>query len=198
MTNPDYTAILFIIDKSGSMFSIQKDMEGAINGVLEEQKAIPGKVTVDVAYFSSLTTYEDKFLSLDEAEIKIAPGGSTSLFDAIVSSTTTFGQALEALPEEERPGTVLTIIVTDGEENTSRENTIDDVKTVITRQQDEYDWQFLFLGANQDAFATGASFGLRDGSSFNYAATSAGTLDAARITAGYVTAARTRLVNSTN
>jgi hypothetical protein len=190
MTNPDYTAILFINDESGSMFTIRDDMNGAINQVLEDQKALPGKVTIDVAYFDTKVTYEEKFLSLDEAKIDITPGGGTALFDAIVHSVTEFGKALAELPEEERPGTVLTIIVTDGEENSSKENTLEDVNKIVTQQQDEYNWQFLFLGANQDAFSTGASFGFRQGASYNYTANAAGTVDAATIIARSVSSAR--------
>lgn len=192
MTNPDYTALLFIIDRSGSMYSIKEDMEGGINGVLDEQKKLPGEVTVDVAYFDYELTYDDRFLSLDSASIEIEPRGSTALFDAIVVSTSKFGDALSQLPEEDRPGNVLTIIVTDGHENSSKEATIEDVKRVITEQQDTYGWEFLFLGANQDAIETGRTFGLRDGSSVNYAATRAGTLDAATIMAGSITSARLR------
>jgi hypothetical protein len=193
MTNPDYTALLFIIDRSGSMYRIKEDMEGGINGVLEEQKNLPGEVTVDVAYFDYETIYDDRFLSLDSASIEINPRGGTALYDAIVSSTAKFGEALAQLPEEDRPGTVLTIIVTDGQENMSRESTIDDVKSIITQQQDVYGWEFLFLGANQDAIETGDSFGLRKGASMTYTANATGTADAARIMAGTISAARTRI-----
>lgn len=193
MTNPDYTALLFIIDRSGSMQTIKEDMEGGINGVLEEQKKLPGEVTVDVAYFDNQLDYDDRFLSLDSASIEINPRGVTALHDAIVISTKKFGEALSQLPEEDRPGNVVVVIVTDGFENASREYSISDVKDIITLQQDTYSWDFLFLGANQDAIQTGASFGLSKGSSFTYNATRGGTIDAANIMAATITSARTRL-----
>jgi hypothetical protein len=193
MTNPNYTALLFIIDRSGSMMSIKHDMEGGINGVLEEQKKLPGEVTVDVAYFDYELTYDERFLSLDSASIEIKPRGMTALHDAIVFSTKTFGAALSQLAEEDRPGNVLVIIVTDGHENASIEAKLSDVKSLITQQQDVYGWEFLFLGANQDALETGASFGLRDGSSVNYTATRGGTIDASMIIASTITSARTRV-----
>jgi hypothetical protein len=193
MTNPDYTAILFDIDKSGSMWDIKTDMEGGINTVLEEQKKLPGKVTVDVAYFSNTTTYEDTFLSLDDTKIEIKPGGMTALYDSIVISTTKFGEALAALPEDERPGTVLVVVVTDGLENVSREATVEDVKRVITEQQDTYGWEFVFLGANQDAIETGETFGLRKGASMTYTANAAGTMDASNFINATITSARTRI-----
>lgn len=193
MTNQDYTALLFIIDRSGSMATIKEDMEGGINGVLEEQKKLPGEVTVDVAYFDSELIYDDRYLSLDSASIEIHPRGMTALHDAIVLSTKKFGDALSQLPEEDRPGTVLTIIVTDGHENSSHFHTISDVKELITQQQDVYGWEFLFLGANQDALETGRSFGLRDGSSMTYAASQAGTMDASNFISASVTRSRTRV-----
>lgn len=193
MTNPDYTALLFIIDRSGSMTLIKDDMEGGINGVLEEQKKLPGEVTVDVAYFDSELIYDDRFLSLDSASIQIKPRGMTALHDAIVVSTKKFGDALSQLPEEDRPGTVLTIIVTDGDENSSRLHTLSDVKELITQQQDVYGWEFLFLGANQDAMETGASFGLSKGSTMTYAATRGGTMDASNFIGATITSARTRV-----
>lgn len=193
MTNPDYTALLFIIDRSGSMITIKDDMEGGINGVLEEQKKLPGEVTVDVAYFDYELIYEEHFLSLDSAAIEIEPRGLTALHDAIVISTKKFGESLAQLPEEDRPGTVLTIIVTDGEENASSHHTLSDVKELITQQQDVYGWEFLFLGANQDALETGASFGLRKGASVTYTANAAGTRDASSFIAATITSARTRI-----
>ncbi len=193
MTNPDYTALLFIIDRSGSMLSIKEDMEGGINGVLEEQKKLPGEVTVDVAYFDNVVNYDEKFLSLESASIEIKPRGMTALHDAIVSSTATFGDALSQLPEEDRPGNVLVIIVTDGHENASKEAKISDVKNIIAQQQDVYGWNFLFLGANQDALETGDAFGLRKGASMTYAATRGGTMDASNFIGATITSARTRV-----
>jgi hypothetical protein len=193
MTNPDYTALLFIIDRSGSMGMIKDDMEGGINAVLEEQKNIPGEVTVDVAYFDDEIIYEERFLSLESASIKIQPRGMTALHDAIVSSTRKFGEALSQLAEEDRPGNVMAIIVTDGHENVSKEASIKDVKDIITLQQDTYNWEFLFLGANQDAIQKGADFGLRMGSSMTYTANAAGTMDASNFISASVTRSRTRV-----
>lgn len=193
MTNPDYTALLFIIDRSGSMGMIKEDMEGGINSVLEEQKKLPGEVTVDVAYFDYELNYDERFLSLDSTKIEIKPRGMTALHDAIVDSVKTFGDSLSQLTEEDRPGTVLTIIVTDGHENASQRAKLSDVKELITQQQDVYGWEFVFLGANQDALETGQSFGLRKGASMTYTANAAGTQDASNFINATVTRARTQV-----
>ena len=190
MTNPDYTALLFIIDESGSMGFIARDMEGGIASLLEEQSKLPGKLTVDVAYFDTNFRYPVSLADPEDVTVSIIPKGGTALHDAIVRASGQFGQTLAELPEEERPGTVIAVIVTDGEENSSRESTKDDVKALITEQQDTFNWSFIFLGANQDAVLTGQSFGLRSGASMTYNATSAGVLDVSKITAGYITATR--------
>ena len=198
MTNPDYTALLFIIDRSGSMMSIQKDMEGGIETLLKEQSELPGKVSVDVAYFDDSFEYSTKFGEATSTKITIVPRGMTALHDAIVRASSEFGSALEALPEDKRPGTVLVAIVTDGFENCSRENTTEDVKKVITEQQDTYNWNYIFLGANQDAVLTGESLGLRKGASLTYDATSVGTQNASRITSGYIATVRSGNIASFN
>lgn len=190
MTNPDYTALLFIIDESGSMFSINKDMEGGIKTLLEEQAKLPGLLTVDVAYFDQNFRYPHSLVAAAEAKIRIEPKGVTALHDAIVRASTQFGATLEALPEHERPGTVMVVIVTDGFENASKESTKADVKALITEQQDVYGWNYVFLGANQDAVLAGESFGLRSGASLTYDASSKGVATASAQLSNYTTMTR--------
>ena len=78
------------------------------------------------------------------------------------------------LPEEERPGTVIVGIMTDGLENASREFTYPQVKARIERQTNEYSWQFLYMGANQDAIEVGARIGVDAGHAITYAPEAAG------------------------
>lgn len=198
MTNPDYTALLFIIDESGSMNRIASDMEGAIKTLLEEQQKLPGKLTVDVAYFDDGFRYPVKFGTAEDANIQIIPRGMTALHDAVVRASTEFGTSLAALPEDERPGTVLVTIITDGQENSSRESTKADVKALITAQQDTYNWEFVFLGANQDAVLAGQSFGLRSGASLTYDASAAGIQNATTQLSNYVGTTRSGAVASFN
>lgn len=190
MTNPDYTALLFIIDESGSMGNIARDMEGGIASLLEEQAKLPGKLTVDVAYFDNAFRYPVSLAAPDEVAVKIIPKGMTALHDAIVQGSGQFGQTLAELPEDERPGTVMVVIVTDGFENSSRESTKADVKALITEQQDTYNWNFVFLGANQDAVLAGESFGLRSGASLTYDASAAGVANASTLLSSYTTTTR--------
>ena len=79
------------------------------------------------------------------------------------------GASLAALPEEKRPGTVIVGIMTDGEENTSHEWTLDAVKSLVEQQTKTYSWDFLYLGADQDAIAVGTSLGVSPDRSMTYA-----------------------------
>ena len=72
------------------------------------------------------------------------------------------GKEFAEMPETERPENVLCVIITDGQENASKEFSTADVKKRIEHQQDVYKWEFLFLAANQDAFESGSALGIRE------------------------------------
>lgn len=79
-------------------------------------------------------------------------------------------------------GKAIVVIVTDGQENASREHTYADV-TRLTSEYEEKGWTFIYLGANQDAWATGLTLGLSGGytgQSVNYTSTPTGVVSALR------------------
>lgn len=195
MTNPDYTALQFIIDRSGSMLQIYADMQGGIATLLREQAKVGPYTTVDVVYFDDEFTYPVVGQAPEDVQVRIEPRGMTALYDAIVKGTRIFGERLAGMSEENRPGKVIVAIVTDGYENASRENTSEDVKNVITEQRDKYGWEFMFLGANQDAIQTAGAFGIRSQDAFTYAATSAGVADMTRRWSDHTTAYRSGVVD---
>lgn len=160
MTDSKYTAMLIILDRSGSMEPVRKDMEGAVKSLLAEHAAQPGIATVDVVTFD--TEIEHTHAFADPATVKVAlePRGATALHDAVAVSITGFAAAIDALPAHARPDTVLVSIVTDGEENSSREYSPAQVKQIIERRRREHDWDISFLGANQDAVFEAARIGI--------------------------------------
>jgi hypothetical protein len=105
------------------------------------------------------------------------PSGGTPLLDTIAETIKRTGKSLAAMPESLRPGKVLFVIITDGEENESRVYNHQRVMEMIQHQSIVYKWEFLYLGANQDAIAVGASFGVSAARSMSYG-TSKGALDA--------------------
>lgn len=178
------THIIAIIDKSGSMHQVMNDAIGGFNKFLETQKKLKDKATMNVVLFSShdkiTPLYDDKILDVkDIQELNnktYVPEGSTALNDAIVQSMTSFKLKENDMKKSQRPDKVLVIIVTDGEENASREypkSKVDEVKKLITKRKEE-NWQFMFLCSTEDAALTGEALGVSKGNTFQYSNTAQG------------------------
>jgi len=88
------------------------------------------------------------------------PNGNTALLDAVGVAIDEAGSRFRAMTEAERPGKVLFVIVTDGEENSSKVRKKDKVASMIKIQQDVYKWEFVFMGASIDAFAEAGGIGI--------------------------------------
>ncbi len=175
MTNPDFTVIQAIIDRSGSMETIRSDAEGGFNAFVADQRNQPGQCQLSLAQFDNEyeVVYTDR--PLDEVPpLQIVPRGTTAMLDAIGRTVIDLGARLAAMPEDARPGTVLVAIVTDGLENASREFSYAAIKQLITQQEQVYNWTFLYLGADQDAIAQGAQMGIAAGRSLTYGRGSSG------------------------
>ena len=162
----DYTHICIVLDASGSMSDIESDIKGSFNTFLDKQREEPGKTVFDLFQFSDeverLVKSADLALFKDDLMAKYTCSGCTALNDAVCTAIDTMGKEFAAMPESERPENVLCVIITDGEENASKEFSTDDVKKRIQHQQDVYKWEFLFLAANQDAFESGSALGIRE------------------------------------
>jgi hypothetical protein len=171
----DYTHIIFLIDRSGSMDRIKHDMEGGIREFLAKQKELPGKCTITAAQFDTNYDILHSLKPLNEvSELIINPRGGTALIDSMVRLIREAGQELANLPNEDRPERVLFITITDGEENASKEFTNETLKELITEQETKYSWQFTYLGANQDSFGVASNIGVKFNKSMNYDASSLG------------------------
>lgn len=168
MTNPDYTHILAIVDRSGSMFSCEADMRGGLDAFFKSQAELPGTCLVDYVQFDTVheKVFEDRPVSLAKAVLQ--PRGGTALLDAIGKSVTELGEKLAATAEDDRPGKVLVVIVTDGYENSSVDWSYDSVKAVVEKQTNEFAWDFVFLGANIDAVKVGGMFGVQADKSITF------------------------------
>lgn len=165
----DLTEIVVILDKSGSMASCKTDAEGGLNTFIEEQRALPGDANFTLIEFSNNSRFVYNAVPIkDVTKYKLVPGGSTALLDAIGEGILKTGERVAQMSEDQRPGLVVFIILTDGEENASREFSNSRIREMITHQTDIYKWQFRYLGANQDAFSVGGNMGLSAGTSGNY------------------------------
>lgn len=191
MTNPNYTAIAILVDRSASMQHLSGEMTQAIAGFIEGQKKLDGYCTVRLDQFD--TVFENVYKSTHVGETPnytLIPRGSTALNDSFMRTLNEFGAELRAKPESERPGKVLVVVVTDGEENSSRDTTKAQVKAKVENQRNTYDWDFVYLGANQDAVLTGEEYGFKSGSSLTYAPTASGVAFASASLGNYATTMR--------
>ena len=176
MTDQDYTHIAIVVDRSGSMHGIHTDMDGAIKTLLADQAKEPGYVLVDVVTFDTVVEFPYTDARPDDVKGQlIVPRGMTALNDAVGKTIADLGAKLAAKDEDERPAHVIVVVVTDGMENSSREYTLAQVQKMVLEQQEKWGWNFLYLAANVDAFATGAGYGFAAGQTINYAATAGGT-----------------------
>jgi Mg-chelatase subunit ChlD len=170
--NDRLTEIAFILDRSGSMAAMIEPAIAGFNTFLRDQQQAEGDARL------SLVLFDNEILvpcvSLPVAEVveldttTFIPRGSTALLDAIGLTIDRLGAHLEAIPEADRPGQVVVAILTDGEENSSTRFTWQDIARKIGHQEKHYAWQFLFLGANQDAIATAARMGVAAANSATY------------------------------
>jgi uncharacterized protein YegL len=170
--------IICVIDSSGSMKLIKNDAIGGFNTFLEEQKKLPGEGTLTLIQFNTdyEVIHENKPLS-DVSPINdkdYIPRGSTALLDAIGKAVDSTGRRLANTPEENRPEKVIVAILTDGKENASTSYDLSKIKDMIRHQKEKYSWEFIFLGANQDAFAEAAKIGIDSKDTLNFAATDDG------------------------
>lgn len=170
-----YSHITLVADRSGSMNVVRYDAEGAVNTFLDDQKKVPGQATLLLVEFDA-----DNGLSGDQMKrtpwyhvvhdgdlataphYRLNPRGNTALLDSVGRAITETGERLQQLSEDERPEHVFFVVQTDGQENSSKDFTLDSVKAMVEEQTNTYKWHFVFLGMGPDAFAQGGALGFQN------------------------------------
>lgn len=180
MTKPNTTHIQFILDRSGSMSSVEDATREGFNTFVTQQRASTvGTATMGLVQFDH--AYEPNYVALPLENVPLltrenyVPRGNTALFDAIGRTINELGARFAAMPENERPSKVVVVIQTDGFENASREFTSERVRDMILHQQEKYSWEFIFLAANQDAILSGGVLGIAASHSLSYSSSVVGT-----------------------
>lgn len=193
MTDSTKTLIAALLDRSGSMRAIADDMRGGFDAYIAAERHQPGTTLVTLAQFDDRydVVYQNRPIASVPA-LDVQPRGMTALLDAIGRFITEVGTALAALPEDDRPGEVTVLVMTDGHENASAEWTKDAVRQLITQQESVYGWDFVFLGANMDAVDVGSQLGFAPGKSLTYDADGDGVQGAWGALAGYSARKRSR------
>lgn len=156
--------IIFLLDRSGSMYGSEKDTIGGFNSIIKQQKQdeVNAKVTTILFDHDYETLYKRKDLfDVDElTEKEYYVRGSTALLDAIGRTIITM--------QKEISGKVLFVITTDGYENSSIEFTKTQIKNLIKNSN----WEFLYLGADIDSYGEAAKIGIKYDRVANYKKTS--------------------------
>jgi len=169
----DYSHISVILDRTGSMEPIRDDTIGGFNTFLADQKKQPGTATLTLVQFDSEDPYEMihdfKLLSAvpNLTRKTYVPRAATPLLDAIGRGINDLEQNLSVMPEEEKPAHVVMLVVTDGQENASREFTRNQITQMISKKQED-GWKFVFLSADLDAIDDALAQGVRADSAMSF------------------------------
>lgn len=164
--------ITIVLDESSSMSSCWDTTISGFNEFVQGQKsADAGEANLTLIKFNgfqSTTVFNavplDSIPLLDKTLYR--PSGNTNLLDAIGNAITSVNSHLSSLKKKDRPGVIITIM-TDGEENSSRNYSNTQIKEMV-KAAEAADWTFVFLGANIDAFSVGSMFGMTAKNSVNY------------------------------
>ena len=159
--------ISVLIDRTGSMTSIWDATISGINEFITDQLSQDYKTVWDVTVFDSesIDTVRDRVKGKKMGKFKqseFPPRAMTPLNDALAHVLLRTKKAAK-----EYDG-VIFVIMTDGLENASREYTKADVAKLV-KKAEKKGWQFIFMGANMDAFEEASSYGMR-GQTITYAA----------------------------
>lgn len=175
----NYTDITVVLDRSGSMSPTKSDTIGGFNSFLKDQKEVEGDARLTLVQFAD--TYTNSFTDRDIKsvenlnEITYQPTGpATALLDSLGKAIGETGTRLSNLQESERPEKVVFVVITDGLENASREFKKASINEMIKLQTEVFNWEFVFLGANQDAIQEGSSLGVARANTMTYTADSHG------------------------
>lgn len=168
------TDITFILDRSGSMYKIRDDTIGGFNSFISDQQKEKGEAVVSLYQFDD--QYQVDYEAKDLKDVEglntntFVPRGNTALYDALGKTIVKTGERLSAINESERPDKVVLVVLTDGQENYSKEYNSKKIAEMIKHQQDFYNWKFMFLGANQDAILAARTIGIAKDYSLTFAA----------------------------
>lgn len=175
----NYTELVFILDRSGSMAGLEKDTIGGYNALLEKQKKEKGKARITTVLFDDRYELLHRMMPLKEVlpltDKEYFVRGSTALLDAVGLTISQMVAVHKSEKPEDKPGKVLFVITTDGYENASREYNQEKVRKMIETQKKKYGWEFLFLGANIDAEAAAEQYGISRDRAVTYHADEEGT-----------------------
>ena len=170
--------MVFILDRSGSMRGLEADTVGGFNSLIEKQKQASGEALVSLVLFDDqceVIHHRRVIASLEPlTKETYYVRGSTALVDAVGRGIEKIKHVHRQLGSDNTPEKTMFIITTDGQENASKQYNTHQLKRLISEQQEKFGWEFLFLGANMDAFATAMDLGIQRNRAANFQASEEG------------------------
>lgn len=177
------THITLLLDRTGSMASIRDEVIGGFNAFVADQQRQAGRATLTLVQFDSQHPYEVVHRALPIQDVPplttqtYVPRAATPLLDALGRAILDLEATLAALAEEERPEQVVLVVITDGQENASREFSKAQVTDLIQAKQAQ-GWQVVFLSADLDAIDEAVTTGIGVDQTLAFDATGQGTRQA--------------------
>lgn len=169
----EHSHISVILDRTGSMECIRADVIGGFNAFLAQQQAAPHPASFTLVQFDSQDPYEvlrafEPIAAVPPLTLEqYVPRASTPLYDAMGRGILDLEAKLAAMPESERPGKVIFVVVTDGQENASREFNRARVSALIEAKK-ALGWDFVFLSADETAFQDARGMGVSEHASLKF------------------------------
>ena len=171
------TELVFILDRSGSMHGLEKDVIGGFNSIVESQKKEEGDAFVTTILFNNRHR-----MVHDRTDIKnirpmtdndYQPSGATALLDAVGFAINHISNIHKYSRAEDVPFKTIFAITTDGMENASQQYDYSDIKKLIESKK-ELGWEFIFTAANIDVEQEGSKMGIEPMMCMEFEPTSAG------------------------
>ncbi|MCR5144148.1 MAG: VWA domain-containing protein [Lachnospiraceae bacterium] len=173
------TEIVYILDRSGSMSGLEADTVGGFNAMMDKQKKLKERALVSTILFDDECEVLHDRVPIDKVEPMTGEQyyvrGCTALLDAVGGAIHHIGNVHKYARKEDRPDKTIFVITTDGMENASSRYSYEQVQKMVKRQQEKYGWEFIFIGANIDAYQEAMKFGIKKERSVNYVHDDIGT-----------------------
>lgn len=171
------THVLMIVDDSGSMMGMAEEVRSGFNRYIRELRddtEVKYRVTAvkfGIAY--EVLCANAKLADVPELTTRNyhADQGGTALYDAIGKALADFDKAT-VLKDGER---AILVVQTDGQENSSKEFTAEQVKAEIQRREASPDWLCVFMGAGASTWQQGGGLGFQANSVLRTQHTKSGT-----------------------
>ena len=155
------------------MAGMESDTVGGFNSTLSKHKKnVEDTALVSLVLFSNSSEVVYDRVNIGAVDKLTAddytPCGCTALLDAVGDAIRHIATVHKYARREDLPSKTVFVIITDGLENASRRYSYEDIKSLISRQKERYNWEFLFLGANIDSEKEAENLGISRELAVNY------------------------------